>query len=116
MPVSLSNQKCRFFRPEPRGGFRQVQKVRINLSNVSDFLKRSIEIDYQIHDYKNFRLSHVKLREFLKKIERLYALSFPVSAAPFLHFRCPGSTVRPILFASWFEDASELPTSTFLLS
>ena len=72
------------------------------------FLKQSIEINYQIHDYKNFRLSQVKLRKFLKKIERLDASSFPISAAPFLHFRCPGSTVRPILFASWLEDASEL--------
>ena len=52
-----------------RGGFRQVQKVCINLSNISDFLKQSIEINYQIHDYKNFRLSHVKLRKFLKKLK-----------------------------------------------
>ena len=33
------------------------------------FLKQSIEINYQIHDYKNFRLSQVKLRKFLKKLK-----------------------------------------------
>ena len=33
----LHNLTCSFFVNEPRGGFRPVQKVRINLSNNSDF-------------------------------------------------------------------------------
>ena len=113
VPVGLHFRSC------TRGGFRQVQKVRINLSNISDFFKRNIEINYQGPDYNNFLISHVKLRKFLKNW-KTRCFKFPYfrcigSSAPFLHFRCPGSTVRPILFASWFEDASELSTWTFLL-
>ena len=87
---------------QSRGGFRQVQKVCINLSNISDFLKQSIEINYQIHDYKNFRLSHVKLRKFLKKLKdsMLQVSLFPlhlsyIFAVPCdLYFLPPGWRTR----------------------
>ena len=85
-----------------RGGFRQVQKVCINLSNISDFLKQSIEINYQIHDYKNFRLSHLKLRKFRKKLKdsMLQVSLFPlhlsyIFAVPCdLYFLPPGWRTR----------------------
>ena len=66
------------------------------------FLKQSFKIYYQIPDYKKFRVSHVKLRESLKKLNDIAPCIF---AAPTEH-----NTVRPIHFTSWLEDAPELST------
>ena len=61
-----------------RGGFRQVQKVRITGVKEFRFLKQSININYQIPDYKKISTFSCKIKKISPKIELLVASTLPI--------------------------------------
>ena len=56
-----------------KGSHKPVKQLR--------FLKQSIEIDYQVPDYKKILTFSCKIKKISQKIERLIASTLPISNA-----------------------------------